>query len=563
MATARFSRFTDWDGHEGGADISPDGRFVTFIADRDGEFDLWSVQVGTSDFRNLTAGFPPLGPPHRLIRNFGFVGDGSQIWFSVAGDPVLSRKMTVPVSGGTPRPFLPDGLAAPAWSSDGMRLVYFNNALNDALFVADRSAGDPRAVPIETSDLWTGGVARTHSHNMVWSPDDQWLYFTHGSTRALNWTDDMDVWRVRPSGGTPERLTHHDTAVTFLAPIDGRTLIYVACDQDGSGPWLWSLDVVTKITRRITWSIDQYTSVAASRDGKHIVATVVSPTANLWSVPILDRPAEDRDVRRYQVPTVRALAPRFGGNALFYLSSRGAADGLFRFQDGQAIELRKGADGAMFDPPAVSRDGSQVAVVHAKEQRRRLAVLAADGTGFHGLAESLDVQGTIDWSPDGAWIVAGGTDDVQGQGLFKIPVGGGLPVRLVAGRAVNPVWSADGDLIVYAGPLVTGQFAPLVAIRPDNGMAVELPPLQVRPGGHRFLPDGSGLVYLPRTESLDFWLLDLKTRRPRQLTHLVDQGRQSTFEISPAFDITPDGKSIVFDRAREQSDIVLIDLTGK
>jgi hypothetical protein len=30
---------TDWEGTEAAADISPDGRFVTFLADRDGQFD--------------------------------------------------------------------------------------------------------------------------------------------------------------------------------------------------------------------------------------------------------------------------------------------------------------------------------------------------------------------------------------------------------------------------------------------------------------------------------------------------------------------------------------------
>lgn len=42
--------------------------------------------------------------------------------------------------------------------------------------------------------------------------------------------------------------------------------------------------------------------------------------------------------------------------------------------------------------------------------------------------------------------------------------------------------------------------------------------------------------------------------KPRQLTRLGDQGLLATF------DITPDGKHIVFDRSREKSDIVLIDL---
>ena len=34
-----------------GAEISPDGRFVAFLADQDGEFDLWVSQVGTGQFR--------------------------------------------------------------------------------------------------------------------------------------------------------------------------------------------------------------------------------------------------------------------------------------------------------------------------------------------------------------------------------------------------------------------------------------------------------------------------------------------------------------------------------
>src|SRR5262245_63772876 len=121
----------------------------------------------------------------------------------------------------------------------------------------------------------------------------------------------MDVWRVRSSGGSPERLTHQNTAVTFLTPLNERTLLYVAHAEDGSGPWLWTLDPERKISSRVSSGLEHYTSVAASRDGRRIVATIVNPTANLWSVPILDRVADDRDVQPFPVPTVRALAPRF------------------------------------------------------------------------------------------------------------------------------------------------------------------------------------------------------------------------------------------------------------
>ena len=220
--------------------------------------------------------------------------------------------------------------------------------------------------------------------------------------------------------------------------------------------------------------------------------------------------------------------------------------------------MRSEADVALYEPPAVSPDGSRVVVVVRHEGKRHLSIMSADGTNAQPFAPTIEVegasgQGTADWSPDGAWIVTGGRD-AQGPGLFKIPAqGGGGPVRLVAGQAVNPVWSPNGKLIVYAGRSVVGQVA-ILGVRPDDGAAVEMPTVLVRPGGYRFLPNGSGLVYLQRIQGLDFWLLDFVTKQSRQLTRFSNQGALRTF------DITSDGKYIVFDRSRQNSNIVLIDL---
>jgi hypothetical protein len=62
---------------------------------------------------------------------------------------------------------------------------------------------------------------------------------------------------------------------------------------------------------------------------------------------------------------------------------------------------------------------------------------------------------------------------------------------------------------------------------------------------------------LPFIPSLDFWVFDFATKTHRQLTRLSNQGAIGTF------DITPDGKAIVFDRSRENSDIVLIEVVKK
>ena len=291
--------------------------------------------------------------------------------------------------------------------------------------------------------------------------------------------------------------------MNFLAPLNLRTLLYVARAEDWSGPWLWALDLESKVTRRVTVGLEHYTSVSASRDGRRVVATVAKPTASLWRVPLNDRRAEDVDAQPYPVSTERALAPRQRGASLFYLSlsTCGIGDGLWRFHDGQAFEVTKGADSVLSEPPVVSPDGSRVAIVVRQPGKRQLAIMSADGTNSRTLAPSIEIhgvvgQGAADWSPDGSWIVAAGSD-ATGPGLFRIPVDGGAPVRLVEGWAYNPVYSPKGDVIIYASGFGgAGGRSVLRRIRPD-GTPVSMPEVGVRVGGaHRFLPSGLGLVYL-------------------------------------------------------------------
>ena len=59
------------------------------------------------------------------------------------------------------------------------------------------------------------------------------------------------------------------------------------------------------------------------------------------------------------------------------------------------------------------------------------------------------MRGAASWSPDGKWVAVAAN---QGEGtrLFKIPVDGGPPVRLLDTLSFNPVWSPDGRFIVYS-----------------------------------------------------------------------------------------------------------------
>jgi Tol biopolymer transport system component len=112
-------------------------------------------------------------------------------------------------------------------------------------------------------------------------------------------------------------------------------------------------------------------------------------------------------------------------------------------------------------------------------------------------------------------------------------------------------------MIAYSGPNVF-TLEPLLIIRPD-GTPVRVPEIRTHRDGERlrFMPDGRGLVYMQGSEATpwqDFWLLNLTTMKTRRLTELKDRATMRTF------DVTPDGKHIVFDRERENSAVVLIDL---
>jgi serine/threonine protein kinase len=543
LVNATFTRLTDFPGDEVDPVLSPDGKWVAFLSDRDGPQSTWLTQVGTGRFQDLTKG--ALVTASANNRDIGFTGDGSEIW--LRGPPpagVVFR--LVPLQGGAARPFLQKATVSADWSPDGTHIVYFNFDAGDPMFIADRDGTNSRPLHRDSAGV--------HNHFPAWSPDGRWIYFVHGNAAAL----EMDLWRIAADGGEPERLTHHNKNVGYPTPLDDRTLVYVSEDQDGSGPWLWALDVKRKTTRRINFGLERYMSIAGStatgEGARRLVVAVANPTANLWSVPILDRRAEERDVTRYPLPNTRALMPRFGGKSLFYLSSQSGGDGLWRFEDGQASEIWKGSEGVLRLPPAVSSDGGQVAIVLRRNGKQTLRLIRSDGSEAGTVSDAIEVQGAAAWSPDGKWIATGGNDG-KADGLFKIPIDGGAPVRLITGSARNPVWSPDGALIVYVGTDVGGS-EPLRAVRPD-AVPVDLPVTLLPPNGERvrFLPNGKGIIYMQGSFTWqDFWLLDLATKQTRQLTHLNNTAAMRTF------DVTSDGKQIVFDRLRQNSDIVLIDL---
>ena len=549
---ATFTRLTDFEGVEADGVISSDGNFVAFISDRDGPMDVWVLQLGSGQFLNLTKG--KLNLLSTQARILGFSPDGSHVTVMTrranAGDVGTS---IIPTIGGPTRLLLDRGIG-PQWSSDGSRLAFITLEQNrDVVYVADRDGANPRHV-------WPEKPGE-HNHFLAWSPSGRYVY----SSRSAQNVQEFDIWRAPAEGGEPERITHHNGWVAYPTLLDERTLLYTATDENGTGAWLYAMDLERREEHRLSVGIEQYSSIAVSAPApgrrRRLVVTLSNPTGSLWSVPIGTSVAPESAATVFSVPSAQVSSPRFGPDYLLYLSSRELADGLWKLQGGTAAELWKASDGAILAAPAVSSDGRQVAVSALKQGRAGLYVMTADGASPQPLAPSIDVREAPSWSPDGKTLAVAGHDD-KGPGLFLAPVDGSAPVRRLYDKLCYlPAWSPDGSYILFAeyfqGPLMH-----VKAITPE-GKPVALPEIRLTRTGsrgamsspYRFLPDGKSLVMMDgEWRKPQFSLVNLKTGERRQLTDL-HPGRSTR-----SFDVSPDGKSILFDRVQENSDIALIDL---
>ena len=124
--------------------------------------------------------------------------------------------------------------------------------------------------------------------------------------------------------------------------LDDRTLIYTATDDDGTGPWLYLMDLRERTPIRLSSGVEHVISIAASAEvpGKprRLVATVSNPSVELWSVPIGDTHLRARRAPpgcRFRLRD--RCGPRYApDSSVLYLASRGGADALWRFAHGAA-----------------------------------------------------------------------------------------------------------------------------------------------------------------------------------------------------------------------------------
>lgn len=546
LTGAQFRAVSEWGDHEQAATVSRDGQFIAFLSDRDGPMDVWVTQVGSGQFHNLTQGsVAELVNPS--VRTLGFTPDGSLVTFwSRKPDTANGADVSiwaVPTLGGSPRPYL-QGVAEYDWSADNQRLAFHTPKPGDPLFLSTGSV-ESAVGPIFTAP------AGLHSHFPLWSPDRRFIYFVQGTL-----PDKLDIWRIAADGGRPERITSHNSQVTYPALLDQRTLVYLATDPDGSGPWLYGMDVEHRIAHRITTGLERYTSLAASADSRRIALTLASPKTTLWRLE-LSGPGRVTPASPIALMTSNGFRPRYGPNCLIYVAGDGANENLWKLADGATTELWHGQEAQFTGGPTVSPDGRKVTFSVRQKDRTLLYVMGTDGADPKVVADSLELAGDPAWGPDSRSVITAALDRGIPR-LFRVPLDGGAPTLFHREYSLNPTWAPDGRFVVFSGPDIGTTFS-LKAAQAD-GTARTLPPFTLTRGARHvvFASSGKELVVLRgEIKHKDLWLINLETGAERQLTSLP-----TDFEIRD-FDLSADGREAILERAQDRFEVVLADLNRK
>lgn len=173
--------------------------------------------------------------------------------------------------------------------------------------------------------------------------------------------------------------------------------------------------------------------------------------------------------------------------------------------------------------PAVSPDGSKVALIMSKSGSPDVWVCDADGSNLKQLTHTPEDESSPCWSPDGRWICFA-TKINERRVLAKVPAGGGAMERIPTPGAPNPTepdWSPDGKWIAFT--LQTGEFD--ICVMPADGSA---PPTMLVTGEDpSWSPNSRTLVFTRRAGGrYTLSVLDVFTKQVKDIARISGNDSQ-------------------------------------
>lgn len=425
--------------------FSPDGKWIAFSSDRNGNLDIYIMPATGGTVKGLTA-----HSADDTILNW--TPDGRSVLFSSnRGEDFTPRLYTVSVEGGMPLSAGADMGVQGSYSPDGRRLAYnqkaqsywrkyYRGSFQSDVIVADIGAKRfANVTEFEGMDSWP-----------MWARDG-FIYFVSDREGAGL----TNVWRAPESGGKAERITAFKTGDVRWPSIsaDGKTIVF---EHDFG---VSKLDVASKRVTPLRFDIAAETqeSLNEVRDFNSMVddynlapnsrRIVLTVHGEVFTVPV-----EEGDLRQITDVAARDRNVTYSpdGKWIGFISDRSGREEIYSVAVDGAGEPQKLTDFDTLKSSYMwSPDSAQIAFT-ASDGKLRVVTIAGRETKEISDSRYGNI-GTPAWSPDGKWLAYSKPDVSRTTDIYLTPSAGGdeKKVTFESFNESNPRFSIDGRKLYF------------------------------------------------------------------------------------------------------------------
>jgi Tol biopolymer transport system component len=516
----RATRIVATAAHEYGPAISPDGKWIAYLASDGGNSDIWVKFLAGGTPRNLTAAAGLAIQALDYVASPQISPAGDFISFSAAprgADATQYASWVIPApGGGTPRRILDRGQQGLTWSPDGTQIAYMavGGSAGDTVWVANSDGQQPRQI--------VAAHGARHTHAIRWSHDGRFVYFSYGP-QGFN-SEPTEIFRVPASGGALEPVVRSSRrAIAPFADPGGRGLFYAA-NPDTVEAGLWWRDLATGRDHRLINGVGEYGFPSVSSDGRRLVATVSTTQSYLARVDLAS--TGDATLTPLSDPMSGDLDPSWSadGTRLTFSSTRAGDRHIWMANADLRNPVQLTFGTAIDERPAFSPDGTEIAFVSDRDGRRGIWLVTLDGRAPRLLAVA-DVLDKISWSRDGRWLACAVASGARPNLVLIARESGQVRPLTVPGAATVPMWSPRADVIAYLETVPGGGAELRFIDATGSPVAFPLPPEATKVRGNLELgwaPDGRRLarVAVPGTQPGVIWIIDPTPGATRQIVRL-------------------------------------------